>query len=105
MFDPSALTLGQVSSTVRDFSIVGTLVVVVWKTRGVYEAASNFFVRTMKHMDTMETFATTVVDNHLKHIESDLRKMVRRQVRATEAENLQYEIDDTPESSDPLLEK
>jgi hypothetical protein len=94
MFDPSGLTLGQISSTVRDFSIVGALIVVAWKARGVYESASDFFNRTVKHMDTMETFATTVVNNHLKHIESDLKKMAYRQVRATDDEQIQYDMDD-----------
>lgn len=73
MFDPASITLGQVSSTFRDLSIVGTLAVTVWKARGVYESVSRFFERTVKHMDLMEGFATSVVDNHLKHIEGSLR--------------------------------
>lgn len=78
MIDPTQLTLGQIASTIRDLSLVGTLLILVWKSRGVYESASNFFKRTSDHMDSMESFARTVVDNHLKHIEQDLKTLSGR---------------------------
>jgi len=79
MFDPSTLTLGQVSSAIRDFSIVLALIAVVWKARGIFEDVSNFFTRVIKHMDSMENFARTVMDNHLLHIEQDLKTLSGRQ--------------------------
>lgn len=78
MFDPASFTLGQVSSVLRDFSIVGVLVVGVWKARGVYETIANFFERMTRHMDVMETGMQTLLINHLAHIESDLKTMVGR---------------------------
>jgi hypothetical protein len=94
MFDPAALTLGQVSSALRDFTIVGVLVSVAWKSRGLYESGKDFFERWTNHMDAMEEGMNTLLTNHLTHIESDLRNMSQRQVRATDGEQAQYTIDD-----------
>ena len=104
MFDPAQLTLGQVSSALRDFTVVGVLLTVAWKTRGFYETVKNFFERLTTFMDVMENDSAfikegmqTLLTNHLTHIEADLRKMTHRQVRATDAEQVQYESDDSPE--------
>jgi hypothetical protein len=103
MVDLSALTVGQVSSAVRDFAIVGTLVTGVWKTRGIYEAISRFFERTSKHMDVTEngmisiqTSMNTLLTNHLSHIEADLRTLSGR--RESHVASLADDVD-------PLLER
>jgi hypothetical protein len=98
MFDPASLTLGQVASAIRDFSIVAVLLTAVWKARGVYESITSFFERVTNHIDTMEKFADTVVNNHLRHLEADIRKIARNQVRATNAEQDEYEIEDESEN-------
>jgi len=94
MFDPSTLTLGQVSSALRDFTVVGVLITISWKSRGVYEAAKNFFERLTTHMEIMESGMKTLLNNHLVHIESSLKKMAYRQVRATAAEQIGYESEE-----------
>lgn len=94
MFDPSAVTLGQVSSTIRDLSIVAVLVSVTWKARGMFESVTDFFERTTKHMDTMEAGMNKLLTNHLAHIEADLSKMAHRQVRATDIEQSAYSAED-----------
>jgi hypothetical protein len=94
MFDPAQLTLGQLSAAARDISIVGALVGASWKLRGVYETVTKFFERTIKHMDTMESGMSTLLNNHLTHMESDLRKMAHNQVRASEIEQTEYQIGD-----------
>jgi hypothetical protein len=94
MFDPASITLGQVSSSLRDLTVVGVLLTISWKSRGVYEAAKNFFGRLTTHMDVMERGMNTLLTNHLSHIEADLRKMTHRQVRATDDEQVSYELDD-----------
>lgn len=78
MFDPSSLTLGQISSAVRDFTVVGILLTTAWKARGWYEHAVNFFTRFNKHMDAMESGMNTLLTNHLTHIEADLAKLTGR---------------------------
>lgn len=93
-FDPAALTLGQVSSALRDFTVVGVLLTISWKSRGLYEAAKNFFQRLTTHMNVMEQGMQTLLHNHLAHIEADLRTMTHRQVRASEQDHAQYEIED-----------
>ena len=101
MFDPSTLTLGQVSSAIRDFTIVGILAGGAWKARGVFEGGKNFVKRLLTFMDTLEKDSAyiregmqTLLTNHLTHIEADLRHIRHRQVRATDAEQVQYEADD-----------
>jgi hypothetical protein len=61
----------------REVSIIGILLGISWKARGIWDAASLFLDRIEKHMAHMETFADTVVDNHLKHIERSLDKLTR----------------------------
>jgi hypothetical protein len=73
MFDPASLTIGQLSSFLRDFTIVGVLLTSAWKTRGIYESAKQFFVRLTTHMDVMENGMTTLLTNHIRHIEQDLK--------------------------------
>jgi hypothetical protein len=94
MFDPSQLTLGQVSSFVRDFGIVGTLIVFSWKMRGVYEAVTQFFTRTMKHMDVMEQGMNTLLTNHLAHIETEVVKMANNQARVLSGDQAIHVVDE-----------
>ena len=75
MFDPSTLTLGQVSSALRDLTVVGVLITASWKSRGLYDEGKNFLKRLMTHMDTMEAGMNTLLSNHLVHIESSLNSM------------------------------
>ena len=94
MIDLANVTLGQVSSALRDFTVVGVLLTAAWKSRGVYETAKNFFARLTTHMNVMEKGMNTLLTNHLFHIEADLRKITHNQVRATDIELEQYQIDD-----------
>jgi hypothetical protein len=94
MFDPSVVTLGQVSSTVRDLSIVVAVISAVWKARGMYEVVTDFFERTTSHMDKMEAGMDKLLTNHLAHIEASVEKMAHRQVRASDVERSQYKKED-----------
>jgi hypothetical protein len=78
MIDLGAVTLGQVSSALRDLTVVGTLLMVAWKTRGIYDSAKSFFERLTAHMDVMERGMTTLLSNHLTHIEADLKTISGR---------------------------
>jgi hypothetical protein len=95
MFDPAATTVGQIGSTLRDFSIFGALmsglVVTVWKGRGIYDAVTGFFSRIIRHMDIMERGMNTLLTNHLFHIEADLRHLTGRPFRASVVEETVYE--------------
>lgn len=75
MFNPGALTLAELSSAVRDFGIVGTLVILGWKGRSwaqpvidVFKEAKGFFERADRHMTTMETQMNLLLTNHLAHL-------------------------------------
>jgi hypothetical protein len=85
MFDPASLTLGQVSSTLRDFAVVGFLVGVAWRARGGFELVKKFFERLTTFMDTVEQDSAfiregmqTLLHNHLTHIEADLKTISGR---------------------------
>ena len=104
-FDPAQLTLGQVSSALRDFTVVGVLLTVSWKARGMYEHLTQFFLRLTKHMDLMERGMRTLLENHLTHIERDLDSLARRQVRATDEESAAYAVlDDAEVENQPEAE-
>ncbi len=104
MFDPAGLTLGQVSSALRDFAIVGFLVGGAWKARGVFEGGKKFFERLTTFMDTVESDSAyirqgmhTLLNNHLTHMEADLKHIRQRQVRATQFEQDTYTTEDASE--------
>jgi hypothetical protein len=78
MLVPSQLTIGDIVSSVKDVSILGTLVAIVWKARGVFEAVANFGERVTRHMTAMENFAKTITDNHFTAIESELKILTER---------------------------
>lgn len=85
MFDPAQLTLGQVSSALRDFAVVGFLFTVAWKSRGVWEHVKKFFERLTTFMVRMENDSAfvrqgmqTLLSNHLTHIEADLKALAAR---------------------------
>jgi len=94
MFDPASITLGQVSSSVRDFAIFGVLITLTWKSRGLYEAVTAFFNRTIKHMDVMEAGMTTLLTNHLAHIEAAVEKMSTNQSRVLSGDEVIHVIDE-----------
>ncbi len=105
MFNPSQITLGEVSSTIRDLSVVVGIFGIAWKSRGWLEAAKKFFERLTTFMDTVENDSAyirqgmhTLLSNHLTHIEADLKKMTHRQVRATDEEQDLYKTDDLLET-------
>lgn len=78
MFDPTQLTLGQISSSLRDFAVVGFLVGFAWKARGAFEDGKKFFERLTTHMDVMEDGMNTLLTNHLTHIEEELKALYRK---------------------------
>lgn len=85
MFDPAQLTLGQVSSALRDFTIVGVLVGGAWKARGIFEAAKHFFERLTTFMEVVQDDSAfiregmqTLLHNHLTHMEADLKAISGR---------------------------
>jgi hypothetical protein len=102
--DPAALTLGQISSALRDFTVVGVLLTVAWKSRGMYESAKNFFERLTKHMDKMESGMETLLTNHLFHIEKELKVMARRQVKAIEVLQAQSDVMTDDGAPPPVIE-
>lgn len=101
MFDPSQVTLGQLSSTVRDWSIVVTLGVAVWKVRGMYEKGVTFIDRVCKHMDRMEIFGSRALNNHLAHMQHDLRVLSGRTSDVIEVDDSVGTTDMPGTSSDP----
>lgn len=85
MFDPSTITLAQASGFVKDWAILGILISVVWRARGLYSKAERLFDGSLAfinrvdlHMTRMELVADKITNNHLAHMEHDLRLMSGR---------------------------
>lgn len=74
----TSLTLGEVFSFLRDMSYLVGLAVFGWHVRGIVQVLKNFVQRVSAHMDSMELFANTVVNNHLRHIEADMKLLSGR---------------------------
>ena len=107
MFDPSQVTLGQLSATARDFSIVAVLMGVVWKARGwfakgeeLYKDTRLFITRVSNHMTLMEAFANKALNNHLAHMQHDLRVLSGRKADVIEVDD-SVGSTDMPGSNDP----
>lgn len=104
MFDPSStVTLGQTISTLKDGAFIVGIVVLGWKARGLVQPLIDFFARAKQHMEIMETGmtglridVTTLLNNHLSHIEQDLKTLSGRKEGYVHA---------LSESVDPMLEK
>ena len=78
MFNPSAVTLGELGSFIRDLSIFTGLVILGWKGRSwvqaiidVFSEAKDFFPEARKHMIVMETSMDALLNNHLSHLKND----------------------------------
>lgn len=80
MFNPGALTLDELSSVLRNLTLVATLVIIGWKGRSwvqpaidFFKEAKEFFLRANQHMLTMEKQMATLLDNHLSHLKNENR--------------------------------
>ena len=85
MLNPSQLTIGELSSAVKDYGIFITVVIVGWKSRSAIQPCIDFvkkvsafidkvdarFERADKHMSLMEANMGTLLNNHLAHLKSD----------------------------------
>lgn len=82
MFNPGQITLGELSTIVRDLTIVGVLARGAWRARGFYDSAISFMSDIRTHITEQtefntdaRAFMTTVTDNHLKHIEEYVKAL------------------------------
>lgn len=78
MFIDPSITVAALSALLKDWAIVGTLAYIVWRLRGFFDTAVLFVARVNKHMNLMEGFASKTLNNHLAHIQHDLRTLSGR---------------------------
>lgn len=71
----SSINLTSLLGYLRDLSVILTLLTVVWKIRGAWDEVINFRQDCTRFMTKMEVHADTMVNNHLKHIEEDSKKI------------------------------
>lgn len=107
MFDPAQITLGQASGVARDFTIVGVIISLVWKARGwlakgerLYERSVQFIDRVSTHMTIMENFSNKALNNHLAHMQHDLRVLSGRKADVIEVDD-SVGSPDMPGTNDP----
>lgn len=65
----TAQFLTTVFGYARDLSLIGFLLLVSWKGRGMYDETLSFIAEIRAFMIAMNTHADVVVNNHLKHLE------------------------------------
>ena len=112
MFDSSTITFSEVVTIVRNVGILATILVAGWKARSLVQPVVDFLddtKRLMKrgerHMDVMEESMSLLLDNHLTHIGNHVRAFAHNQIRASVAEQNEYETADAvmeAEGSPPL---
>ena len=73
------MTIGELASTLRDLMIVVSMVTIGWKTRDWFQPIFDFFKRANTFMTSMERNMDVLLNNHMKHIESDIRRMSGRE--------------------------
>jgi hypothetical protein len=85
MYDPNAMTVGELVQALKDGGILVTVCIAGWKARDLLQPALEFLktankmmVRAEVHMEKMENGMTVLLSNHLKHIETDLRRISGR---------------------------
>lgn len=75
MFNPGGITLAELSSALRDVTVIGVLLSVGWKGRGLIQPVVQFFTdakvffgRANQHMVVMESGMNALLTNHLSHL-------------------------------------
>jgi hypothetical protein len=72
------MPFGEVISSVRDVVVVFTVLTFGWKVRSWVQPAIDFFDNANQFMADTRKDMQTLLNNHLSHIESDLRHMSGR---------------------------
>jgi len=68
--DSSTLTsVTDVLSALRDVAVIGGVLSLVWKARGMWEDGRQFIKSIKVFMETMSASTQTILNNHLFHIE------------------------------------
>ena len=113
MFDPNSVTMGELFTTLRYVGVLVTILVAGWKAHAVIQPFMDFLEEVKKlmkrsemHMDIMEESMRLLLTNHLTHIGNHVRAVAHNQVRATDAEQVEYQIADLAMESEgsPALE-
>lgn len=81
------IQFAQLISELRDAAFIIGISVVGWKARSIVQPIIDFFKRVTRHMDVMEQGMTTILNNHLYHMEADLRVIANRHKREDEVDN------------------
>lgn len=81
------MTIGQLASTLRDLTVVVSVVTIGWKTRSWLQPVFDFFKRANAFMTLMEHNMNVLLNNHIKHIESDVRRMSGRDYDESELDS------------------
>jgi len=85
MFDPSTMTVSQVISALRDIGFLIGMIYIGWNARSIVQPLLDLFKQAKSHLDRSDIFMTkmeismsTLLMNHLKHIEADLKTLSGR---------------------------
>jgi hypothetical protein len=85
--DYTGIPFGEVLASLRDAFVIITAGTLIWKARGWYQAGIDLKNRCVRHMDTMEVGMEQLLGNHMQHIQTDLRNLVKREPDEIERNN------------------
>ena len=72
------LTVPEFISELRDGLFIVGMMVFGWKARSWFQPIKEFFSRVNHHMDVVEHGMKVILENHLTHIEADLKTISGR---------------------------
>lgn len=82
------MTVGELLSSLRDITLIFSMLTVGWKVRAWVQPGIDFFKRANKffdlgeaHIQRVEAGMNVLLNNHLHHIQSDLGHLSGRQPR------------------------
>jgi len=88
------IPIGEAISSIRDIVVVIGVLTFGWKIRGWVQPGIDFFKMATLFMVDMRRDMHTLLNNHLLHIESDLRHMSGRKPER-KPEHIDYILDST----------
>lgn len=75
----TAMVLTEFFGYARDLSVIGFIILVSWKARGIWDGITGFIDKVSCFMVKMDEHADILVHNHLKHLQ-DSANMIERKL-------------------------
>lgn len=82
------IELGKLAAILRDAALVGGVCVFGWKARSWFQPVFDFFERANDHMTKVEDGMDVLINNHVRHMEHDLRTLSGRKTHEIDNDDM-----------------